>query len=638
MRPIFAVAIASCLFLTGCAVTPTAESTADTGNAIRGRAFGGQQPIVGAHIYLLAANTTGYGGQGIAASASNASLSLLTMAQTDSIGSYVTTGQDGSFSITGDYTCTANTQVYLYALGGNPGAGANAAAGLLAAMGNCPASGSFLPATPFVIINEVTTVAAAYAMAGFASDATHVSSSGTTQAKTGIQNAFANAAQLSDVGGGTARTVTPGGNGAVPQAEINTIANILASCINSTGPASTSCSTLLGDARAGGSTGTVPADTATAAINIAHNPGVNTAALYALSMGTPPFSPALTLAPNDFAIAINFTGGGIGVNGPNAIAIDASSNVWVVTINSNTVSKFSPSGVAISPSAGYTGGGLGSPNSIAIDSSGNAWVANNGSGISEFSNSGNALSPLPLGYTGGGISGPAGVAIDAAGNVWIANDTSFFPCVSKFSSSGVHISGNSGYTGGGVYNAVSVAIDASGNAWFADDENFANLSEFSTSGAPVSPTGGYGGGGLVFPGPIAVAIDASGNIWAATSVSLAKFSSTGTPISPSTGYTGGGIANPQGLAIDGAGNAWLANYNNSSVSEFSKTGTAITPSKGYTAVGGLSLPYGIAIDSSGNVWVPAIATKSVAELIGAATPVITPLVAGVKNNTIATAP
>src|SRR6185312_13724253 len=609
MRPIFAVAIASCLLLTGCAVTPSAAPVPETGNAIQGRAFGGQQPIVGAHVYLLAANTTGYGGRGIAASASNASLSLLTTAQTDGIGSYVTTDAGGSFSITGDYTCTADTQVYLYVVGGDPGGGANSAAGLLAVLGNCPASGSFLASTPFVIVNEVTTVVAAYAMAGFASDATHVSSSGKAQAKTGIQNAFANAAQLADVAAGAARTVTPGGNGAVPQAEIHTLGNILAACVNSTGPASTACSTLFANTLASGTTGAIPTDTAAAAINIAHNPGANTSSLYALSTGTPPFSPALSVAPNDFALAINFTGGGIGTNGPNAIAIDASSNVWVVTINSNTISKFSPSGVAISPSTGYTGGGLGSPNSIAIDSAGNAWVANGGSGISEFSSTGAALSPLPFGYTGGGISGPAGVAIDAAGNVWIANDTSYFPCVSKFSSSGVHISGNNGYTGGGVYNAVSVAIDASGNAWFADDENFANLSEFSSGGAPVSPTGGYGGGGLIFPGPIAVAIDASGSVWAASTLSLAKFSGTGTPISPSTGYTGGGISNPMGMALDGAGNVWLANYNNSSVSEFSNAGTAITPSKGFTAVGGIAQPYGIAIDSSGNVWVPAIGTR-----------------------------
>lgn len=121
---------------------------------------------MGAHIYLLAANTTGYG---------NPSVSLLNATATglsDSVGAYVTTGSDGGFTITGDYTCTPRTQIYVYALGGNPGAGINSAAGFLAALGQCPAAGNFLAATPFIWVNEVSTVAAAYAMSGFATDAT----------------------------------------------------------------------------------------------------------------------------------------------------------------------------------------------------------------------------------------------------------------------------------------------------------------------------------------------------------------------------------------------------------------------------------------------------------------------------------
>ncbi len=101
---------------------------------------------------------------------------------------------------------------------------------------------------------------------------------------------------------------------------------------------------------------------------------------------------------------------------------------------------------------------------------------------------------------------------------------------------------------------------------------------------------------------------------------------------------GGGISNPMGMAIDSAGNVWVANYSVKGVSEFSKTGVPISSTSGFTAAGGLSLPYGIAIDGSGNVWVPNVGTKSVAELIGAASPVITPLVAAMKNNKIAQAP
>ena len=82
-----------------------------------GTVFHGQVPIAGARVYLFAANTTGYG---------NASVSLLEPALTgasDEIGAYVVTGSDGRFAFTGEYHCTANTQVYVYVLGGDAGSG-----------------------------------------------------------------------------------------------------------------------------------------------------------------------------------------------------------------------------------------------------------------------------------------------------------------------------------------------------------------------------------------------------------------------------------------------------------------------------------------------------------------------------------
>src|ERR1017187_3960543 len=172
------------LVLTGCTLNTTAAPTPEAGPAIQGVVHGGQNPIVGAHVYLFAANaglltpnTNGYG---------NASASLLTAGTgrtLDSSGGatngdyYVTSvGPGGIFSITGDYSCTAGQQVYLYAVGGDPGlgSGTNSAAGLLAALGNCPGGASaFAAGTPFVFMNEVSTVAAAYAFAGFATDAVH---------------------------------------------------------------------------------------------------------------------------------------------------------------------------------------------------------------------------------------------------------------------------------------------------------------------------------------------------------------------------------------------------------------------------------------------------------------------------------
>ena len=102
---------------------------------------GGQQPIVGAHVYLYAANTGGYGG---------ASMSLLTKRRRQGWQQnyYVTTQTGGTFNISPDYTCPgANTQVYLYAIGGDPTPSVpNAAAGLLAGLGSCDTVG-FRPNT-----------------------------------------------------------------------------------------------------------------------------------------------------------------------------------------------------------------------------------------------------------------------------------------------------------------------------------------------------------------------------------------------------------------------------------------------------------------------------------------------------------
>jgi hypothetical protein len=224
--------------LTGCGVSRLAPPSAQTGVALHGHVHGGQAPVNGAHVYLFAANTSGYGGYGLADSTANASVSLLNSADTgasDPTGAYVLSDVNGDFNISGDYTCTPGQQVYLYAHGGDSGGGSNSALGMLTLIGNCPAAGTFA-SIPFIEIDEVSTIAAAFAFAGFASDPVHVSSNGSPQALTGIANAFATASNLSDLGTGIALTTTPAGNGTVPRSTINTLANILASCVNTADP------------------------------------------------------------------------------------------------------------------------------------------------------------------------------------------------------------------------------------------------------------------------------------------------------------------------------------------------------------------------------------------------------------------
>ncbi len=626
MRISWDVAVSSCalLLLSGCAgvlVSTTIETTSVPGTALQGKVHGGQQPVVGASVYLYAANTTGYAGPGIAASSSNASVSLLTSASNttkDTSGNYyVTTDSGGNFAITGDYTCpSASSQVYIYSVGGNPGAGTNSAAGLLAALGTCATPIT----TSFIFVDEVSTIATAYAIASFATDATHVSSSGSTLAQTGIANAFAAVTNLETLSTGLALATTPaanGGNGTVPQSEINTLANILAGCINSTGPTFTACSTLLSNAKNGSTT---PNDTATAAINIAHNPGANIATLCGLATASAPFQPTLSAAPNDFTIAISYTAGGLAQ--PEGIAIDSSGNMWVANEENypSFITELSSTGKALSGTNGYAGGGLNMPSSIAIDGSGYVWVPNEYDTLSKFNPNGTAVSGSP--FTGGGLNEDELIAIDGSGYVWITNHGN--SSLSKFDSSGTAITVSTGYTGGGMSDPQGIAIDTSGNVWVTDI--YPNgISEFNSSGSAVSGSP-FTGGGLNMPSGIA--IDGSGNLWVSNNISagsLSEFNSSGTAISGSA-FTGGGLDYPGGIAIDGAGNVWAANDGNGSLSEFNPSGTAISGSSGFQ--GGLESPIGIAIDGSGNIWVSnAWPTNTIVEFVGVAAPVVTPMVA-----------
>jgi len=646
MRPSVALWSLLPLVLTGCAITSTAPPTPQTGPALQGVVHGGQQPIVGAHIYLFAANTTGYGGNGIAPSAANASISLLNATTTglsDSIGAYVLTDANGQFSITNDYTCTPASngvpaqQVYLYSLGGQPTTGTtNNAAGLLAVLGSCPTGGTFAGTLSYLYVNEVSTIAAAYAMAGFASDATHVSSSGTTLAQTGIANAFANANQLYNLQGsvgGIARATTPAGNGTVPQTTIDTLANILAACINTngtiTGPINpTACYTLLNNAQSSGSSGTVPTDTATAAINIAHNPGSNITNLYGLPGTSPPFGPALSGQPNDFTIRINFTGGGLAY--PGNIAIDAAGNAWIANggssaSTSGNVTELSSTGAAVLGSP-FTYGVQGSPQGIAIDQSGYVWLTNfgtpgSGSGINsepKLSSSGQLVAGSP--FPGISVQNlPEQIQIDAFGNAWIAENI----YVEELSSSGTVLSDTDANTAYSSNVSLGVSIDGSGNVWVAYAGSFV---------AKLSSTGVVLGDFSVRP-PLNIAVDGFGNVWVPNRLgSVSKITNSGAAASGSPFAVGGFVStSASSIAIDGAGSPWITNETNGSLTHLSNVGAALSPSTGYTGTGTAGSALALAIDGSGDIWINGYATSAVIELIGIATPVITPIAAGLPT-------
>ena len=160
-----------------------------------------------------------------------------------------------------------------------------------------------------------------------------------------------------------------------PTTEINTLADILASCVNSTGSGDGgACDKLFANATS--RTGVVPTDTVTAAINIATQPYKNVATLLSCPTQTGLFKPTLA-SVNDFTIGVTYSTGGFST--PSGLAIDAGGNVWVSNSAGNSVTELSHAGVPLSGAAGFLVGGLNAPSAIAIDASGDAWVANAGS-------------------------------------------------------------------------------------------------------------------------------------------------------------------------------------------------------------------------------------------------------------------
>ena len=142
-----------------------------------------------------------------------------------------------------------------------------------------------------------------------------------------------------------------------------------------------------------------------------------------------------------------------------------------------------------------------------------------------------------------------------------------------------------------------------------------------------------------------VAIDSTGNVWVTDDLAqISKFSKTGVA-SAGSPFTMPNLGQAAGIAIDGSGDVWFADRENQSsinIRELSNSGAAISPASGYSYTGGgLAKALALAIDGSGDIWTTSNSVGNVitvTEFIGAATPVVTPIAVGVKNNTLGTRP
>ncbi len=450
--------LAASMLLSGCglasAPTGSLQPQSTAGVSLNGRVHGGQQPVSGSSVYLFAASNSGY-----AAAATSLLKTATAGVSTDVIGNgYVITDAAGNFSITGDYTCpSSDAQVYLLASGGNPGlpspTAKNDDIALMAALGNC----GNLNASTFVIVNEVTTVAAVYALAPFMRDAQHIGTPSTNLA--GLVEAFNGAAQLSNTANGSSPGPALPAGATLSVAQIDTLANILASCINSAGGLAgdgSICASLFANAPADSDQRN---DTISSMRSIATHPSSNISGLFSLVTSNGPFQPTLVSAPNDWTISAQYKPSGLTT--PRGIAIDANNTVWIADCGSaacastgvGKVMQLGSDGALVNSTAA---GLLNVPVALAIDQGGSAWVANYaGNSVTKLNVN---LTAAGAAYAGGGLNSPNSIAIDPAGQAWVTNAGN--GSVTVLSSSGTALTPSSGYSGVSIPTPVGILINS----------------------------------------------------------------------------------------------------------------------------------------------------------------------------------
>jgi hypothetical protein len=553
-----------------------------------------------------------------------------------------TTNSSGNFSFSGTETaCPSGQQAYIVSAGGKTGTNAtNNAALLMAAIGPCTSLVEGSSGTK-VIINEPTTIAAAYALSGFmtvSGTTVNISApannnaataactiSGTSPNKiltgcaaSGLAHAFLNAANLVNSATGLAYAASPSNSTAVvPQMLIYTLANSVEACVNSSGSSSAACTTLMTNTTptAEVSGATAPTNTLQALLDLAQYPSeatgcstppcangagsgpptggatvggvvpsAATTALFNVATSNAYYAPALTAAPLDFTIAIAYPmsgalwGSAADIN-DNIYVYQNITPVTVFSLNSNGAPNWS---TAISTKAGC--GSFGTRCSVNADAIGNLWVVD-GSGLTQVSTAG------VLGTTYTTVDSLESAGVDLGNNVWLGTTAIGAAAGAQTAPSGLEelkqgASAIIDVNVGGSPEPVIIkqpTFDSAGNLWVESDNT---------------------GGG---PGAILMVSD-TGSLTSPTFTNTAG-NGSGNPV-----YFKGGTATPgNGVMLDPAGNLWYSAQDN--LLEVASSGVESGGAQNYTgptSVYGPTYESGVqrnaAMDGDGKIVIDATST------------------------------
>ena len=431
------------------------------------------------------------------------------------------------------------------------------------------------------------------------------------------------------------------------------------------------------------STAATPAtDTLQAAVYMSLNPtsanaagsSANLSNLFNLQSAFQPFGTALSAAPTDWTLAVNYFN--TNITQLSSAAVDANGDIWFsnqatssggfIELNGGTGTYGGTAGVTgtvIGAGGAFESAPVGvsaatvqpnQPRVVAIDLNGHAWLADNSSNTADskyyvvratsgvgidaaFPATGTCTWPGPITESPSALYA---VAIDPNNNIIVGTSADIVLSLSGSAASGTvptTICGAQGQEGSGTVHpgATAISINSSSVAYAPTNGN-KYVFEFSTNPVAAFTSDPEDTSATSFYGN---AFDGNGTLWIADNSASDLFTLSGTTFT--TKVSGGCLNAPRYPVVDGNDNIWVASQSSSTgaVCEYSNNGTLIAPSAGFGSHGVVTAR-GVAIDRSGNVWVTSYpnTTNSVTEIVGAAVPAVTPLAAAVKNSTIGARP
>jgi hypothetical protein len=423
------------------------------------------------------------------------------------------------------------------------------------------------------VVNELTTVAAAFGMAQFAAGTTLQGPA------PGLRIAAGMCANLVPAYSGMPSPVmqsSPNADETIALRSIRALGNLVAACVRGVPDATR---TLLALATPPG--GDPPADTFQALVGVARNPANNVGEIFQQARLAHVYTPALEPGQQ-----------------PDA---------WTLAVKVND--------------SGDDGFMFGGPANVVFDANGYAWIANNvvqgqpysakcimvlrPDGSPADGTDGEPKSPV----SGGGIWGPGwGIDIDPDGSVWVGNygwgyddDPPAGGSVTELRADGTPVSGDDGYVDQ-LDRVQAVRSDGAGNIWMAS---------FGNDQLVCYPGGVEGSAIAVKSGskPFGVAIADDGSAWVTNGGGLGwPRANPSTVCRYSLDLEGGRLKLEMEVgvgyavkvvALDSQQHGWIASSGDSKVYRVSPDGTVVGQFDG----GGIDTPWGLAVDGEDNVWV-----------------------------------